>query len=114
MRVRDTGAAAGAETVQLYAVDPVAQVTRPVRSLLAFAKVDLAPGEQAHIRFDVHTDRLAFTGLAGRRIVEPGEIVLHAGSSSRDTPVRASVELVGEVRQLVTVRHHELPVTVVR
>jgi beta-glucosidase len=87
-RVRNTGAIAGAETVQLYAIDPVAQVTRPVRSLLGFAKVALEPGEQATVRFHVHTDRLAFTGLAGTRIVEPGEILLEVGSSSLDTPVR--------------------------
>lgn len=45
-RVRNTGAVAGAETVQLYAIDPVAQVTRPVRSLLGFAKVPLEPGSR--------------------------------------------------------------------
>ncbi|MGW3414279.1 fibronectin type III-like domain-contianing protein [Streptomyces sp. NPDC000888] len=66
-RVRNTRVVSGAETVQLYAVDPVAQVTRPVRSLLGFSKVSLAPGEQATVRFGVHTDRLAFTGLGGRR-----------------------------------------------
>lgn len=113
-RVRNTGAVPGAETVQLYAVDPVAQVTRPVRSLLGFAKVDLAPGERATVRFRVHTDRLAFTGLAGRRIVEPGEILLYAGSSSLDTPVRESVRLVGEERDATVLRHHTVPVTVER
>ncbi|MFJ5223078.1 glycoside hydrolase family 3 N-terminal domain-containing protein [Streptomyces sp. NPDC088400] len=113
-RVRNTGTAAGAETVQLYAVDPVAQVTRPVRALLGFAKVALAPGERATVRFHVHTDRLAFTGLAGRRIVEPGEIVLHAGSSSLDTPVRVVVRLVGEERDATVLRQHAVPVTVER
>ncbi|WP_262058817.1 fibronectin type III-like domain-contianing protein [Streptomyces sp. STR69] len=48
-RVRNTGAVAGAETVQVYAIDPVAQVTRPVRSLLGFAKVALEPGERATV-----------------------------------------------------------------
>ncbi|MCT9006048.1 glycoside hydrolase family 3 N-terminal domain-containing protein [Streptomyces rhizosphaerihabitans] len=113
-RVRNTGAVAGAETVQLYAVDPVAQVTRPVRALLGFAKVALAPGERATVRFHVHTDRLAFTGLAGRRIVEPGEIVLQAGSSSLDTPVRQVVRLVGEERDATVLRQHAVPVTVER
>ena len=113
-RVRNTGAVPGAETVQLYAVDPVAQVSRPVRALLGFAKVGLAPGERATVRFDVHTDRLAFTGLDGHRIVEPGEILLSAGSSSGDTPVRAAVELVGEQQDLAVVRHHGVPVTVER
>ena len=113
-RVRNTGAVAGAETVQLYAIDPVAQVTRPVRSLLGFAKVALEPGEEATVRFHVHTDRLAFTGLAGRRIVEPGEILLQIGSSSLDTPVRETVRLVGEERDATVLRQHAVPVSVER
>ncbi|MFF5303788.1 glycoside hydrolase family 3 N-terminal domain-containing protein [Streptomyces sp. NPDC013161] len=113
-RVRNTGAVAGAETVQLYAIDPVAQVTRPVRSLLGFAKVALEPGEQATVRFHVHTDRLAFTGLAGTRIVEPGEILLEVGSSSLDTPVRGAVQLVGEERDATVLAHHAVPVSIER
>ncbi|MFC7261704.1 glycoside hydrolase family 3 N-terminal domain-containing protein [Streptomyces lutosisoli] len=113
-QVRNTGALPGAETVQLYAVDPVAQVTRPVRSLLAFAKIHLDPGEQATVHFRVHTDRLAFTGLDGHRIVEPGEILLYAGSSSLDTPAEGSVVLLGEVRDATVMRHHAVPVTVGR
>jgi beta-glucosidase len=85
-----------------------------VRALLGFAKVALAPGERATVRFHVHTDRLAFTGLAGRRIVEPGEIVLQAGSSSLDTPVREVVRLVGEERDATVLRQHAVPVTVER
>ncbi|MFE6821705.1 glycoside hydrolase family 3 N-terminal domain-containing protein [Streptomyces sp. NPDC057690] len=114
VRVRNTGGVQGAETVQLYAVDPVAQVTRPVRSLLAFAKIHLEPGEQATVRFHVHTDRLAFTGLDGHRIVEAGEILLYAGSSSLDTPAQGAVVLVGEERDARVVRHHTVPVTVQR
>ncbi|MFG2964811.1 MULTISPECIES: glycoside hydrolase family 3 N-terminal domain-containing protein [unclassified Streptomyces] len=114
VRVRNTGAVAGAETVQLYFTDPVAQVTRPVRALLAFAKVGLEPGEEATVRFDVHTDRLAFTGLAGERIVEPGEIVLYAGASSGDTPAEARVELVGGERDAAVLRRHGVPVRVER
>ncbi|MFF3379501.1 glycoside hydrolase family 3 N-terminal domain-containing protein [Streptomyces sp. NPDC002680] len=113
-RVRNTGAVAGTETVQLYAVDPVAQVTRPVRFLLGFAKVELAPGEQAVVHFHVHTDRLAFTGLTGHRIVEPGEILLQAGASSLDTPVRDAIRLTGEERDATVVRHYDVPVTIER
>ncbi len=113
-RVRNTGAVAGAETVQLYAIDPVAQVTRPVRSLLGFAKVALEPGEQAMVRFHVHTDRLAFTGLGGTRIVEPGEILLEVGSSSLNISVRGAVQLVGEERDATVLAHHAVPVSVER
>ncbi|MFG2955114.1 glycoside hydrolase family 3 N-terminal domain-containing protein [Streptomyces sp. NPDC048291] len=114
VRVRNTGAVAGAETVQLYFTDPVAQVTRPVRALLAFAKVPLEPGEEATVRFRVHTDRLAFTGLDGRRVVEPGEILLRAGSSSVDTRNEVSVRLVGEQRDARVLRQHGVPALVER
>jgi beta-xylosidase len=98
VRVRNTGTRRGAEVVQLYATDPVAQVSRPVRALLAFDKVALGPGEEAVVRFTVHTDRLAFTGLDGTRVVEPGEIRLAAGSSSTAAGAQAAFELVGQTR----------------
>lgn len=66
------------------------------------------------MRFDVHTDRLALTCLDGRRIVEPGEILLHAGSSSGDTPNEVSVQLVGEQRDASVVRRHGVPAVVER
>ncbi|MEU4425560.1 glycoside hydrolase family 3 N-terminal domain-containing protein [Actinoplanes sp. NPDC024001] len=106
VRVRNTGARTGAEVVQLYATDPVAQVSRPVRALLAFTKVELEPGERALVRFEVDTDRFAFTGLDGDRIVEPGEIQLHAGSSRR------SVTLTGPVRTVHALRQHHVPATI--
>jgi beta-glucosidase len=112
VRVRNDGALRGAEVVQLYATDPVAQVSRPVRQLTAFAKVELEPGAQATVRFRIHTDRLAFTGLDGRRIIEPGEIQLCAGSSSADLPTNAVITIRGPER---TVRHlgqHHVPFTV--
>ncbi|MEV7394979.1 MULTISPECIES: glycoside hydrolase family 3 N-terminal domain-containing protein [unclassified Streptomyces] len=110
VRVRNTGTRPGAETVQLYFTDPVAQVTRPVRALLGFAKVLLEPGEETTVRFGVHTDQLSFTGLAGQRIVEPGEIVLYAGSSSGDTPAEVGIRLAGEERDVTAPRRHGVPV----
>ena len=89
VRVRNTGGRPGAEVVQLYYTDPVAQVSRPVRQLLAFAKMSLEAGEETVVRFTVPVERLAFTGLDGVRIVEPGEIQLFAGASSTDTPAEA-------------------------
>ena len=114
VRVRNTGDRRGAEVVQLYATDPVAQVSRPVRALLAFAKVDLEAGADALVRFAVHTDRLAFAGLDGSRLVEAGEIQLFAGASSTDTPAHTALELVGETRPVPVLGHHGVPVTVDR
>ncbi|WP_407562276.1 glycoside hydrolase family 3 N-terminal domain-containing protein [Streptomyces sp. 184] len=98
VRVRNTGARAGHEVVQLYLRDPVAQVTRPVRQLAGFAPVRLEPDASARIRFHVHADRTAFTGRDLRRIVEPGEVDVLVGTSSAELPCRVTVRLTGPTR----------------
>jgi beta-glucosidase len=99
VRVRNTGARAGDEVVQLYLHDVVAQVTRPVKQLTGFARVPLEPGEAKDVRFRVHTDRTAFTGRDYRRIVEPGELEIMVGSSAEDLPCRGKIVLTGELRE---------------
>ncbi|OXY85259.1 glycoside hydrolase family 3 N-terminal domain-containing protein [Streptomyces diastatochromogenes] len=96
--VRNTGDRAGAEVVQLYTADPVAQLPRPVTQLTGFARVLLAPGEQRRVTFRLHADRLAYTGADLRRIVEPGEIAVMVGSSSTDVRLRGTFHLTGPVR----------------
>jgi beta-xylosidase len=96
--VRNTGSLAGAEVVQLYLSDPVAQVVRPVRWLAGFARVELEPGQARRVVFRLHADRTAFCGLAGERIVEPGEIQVAVGGSSDRLPLRGSFTLTGPVR----------------
>ncbi|GGN69207.1 glycosyl hydrolase [Actinoplanes lobatus] len=98
VRVRNTGDRDGAEVVQLYLADPVAQVTRPVRQLAGFQRVELAAGAAADVTFAVHTDRTAFTGRDMRRLVEPGELRILVGTSAGDLPCEGSVELTGPVR----------------
>lgn len=81
VEVRNTGGRDGAVTVQLYASDPVAEVTRPMVQLIGYARVPLAAGSAARVVFTVAADRFAYTGLDRRRIVDPGEIELRAGAS---------------------------------
>jgi beta-glucosidase len=96
--VTNTGSRAGAEVVQLYFADPVAQVTRPLKQLAGFARVPLEPGRQARVTFRLHADRTAFTGVDLRRIVEPGDIELMVGSSSEDIQLRAQLQMHGPLR----------------
>jgi beta-glucosidase len=110
--VRNTGNRAGDEVVQLYLHDVVAQVTRPVRQLVGFARVHLQPGEAADVRFSVHADRTAFTGRDLRRIVEPGEIEVLAGTSSADLPCQARLRLTGALRVVGSDRQLVTPVEV--
>ena len=102
LTVRNTGERAGSEVVQLYLHDPVAQTTRPWARLLGFAKVALEPGEAKRIRFTGHADLTAFTGRAGTRIVEPGDIELRLATSAAPDAVRhrTTITLTGDVREL--------------
>jgi beta-xylosidase len=97
--VTNTGQREAAEVAQLYVGDPVAQVTRPVLQLAGFARVSLLPGQHARISFELHAERLAFTGLDLHRIVEPGLIEISIGGSAGDRPLRGSFEVTGAVRQ---------------
>lgn len=96
----NTGARRGVEVVQLYARDCQASVVRPVLELKAFRRVELEPGKRARVTFRIPVDMLNFTGMTGRRIVEPGQFDLAIGSSSVDLRLRASVEAVGKTRTL--------------
>ncbi len=98
--VRNTGTVAGADVVQLYLHDPVAQVTRPVVRLVGYARVELEPGETATVTLTVPADVTSFTGVAGRRVVEPGDVELRVARSSADTVAALSLQLVGPGREV--------------
>ncbi|HEY7430612.1 MAG TPA: glycoside hydrolase family 3 N-terminal domain-containing protein [Streptosporangiaceae bacterium] len=110
--VRNTGARAGAEVVQLYLRDPVAQVARPVRYLAGFARVPLAPGEARRVVFSLHADRTAFSGLSGARIVEAGDIEVAVGASAADLRLHGGLELHGPQRTVGAGRVLTTPVTI--
>ena len=98
--VTNTGDRAGADVVQLYLHDPVAQVTRPVVRLVGYARVDLEPGESALVSFVVPADVTSFTGLSGARVVEPGDVELRVARSSADDGERLALRLTGELREV--------------
>jgi beta-glucosidase-like glycosyl hydrolase len=98
--VRNTGGIPGAEVVQLYTADPVAQLPRPITQLTGFARVPLAPGEQRAVTFHLHADRLAYTGPDLHRIVEPGEITVMVGTSSTDIRLAGTLHLTGPIRRV--------------
>ncbi|MFD5876241.1 glycoside hydrolase family 3 N-terminal domain-containing protein [Streptomyces sp. NPDC060322] len=93
LTVRNTGEQDGAEVVQLYVHDPVAQTTRPEARLIGYARVPLAAGESRRVSFRFHPDLVSFTGTGGRRIVEPGDLELRFATSSDAADVRHTVRL---------------------
>jgi beta-glucosidase len=96
VRVSNIGAVSGDDVVQLYGRDVIGSVTRPVAALLGYRRVHLPPGESVIVEFTVPTTRLAFSDRSLTRVVEPGDIELWVGTSSRrDT--QALTTLVGEI-----------------
>jgi beta-glucosidase len=98
--LRNDGASATSEVVQVYLHDPQAEVARPVQQLIAAPRVDLAPGATRTVVLDLPADLTSYTGRAGRRIVEPGEVELWVGASSRDIRERLAARLDGPPREV--------------
>lgn len=82
--VKNAGTMYGEEIVQLYIRDRFSSVTRPVKELKDFARVSLAPGESKTVEFAVTAEKLSFLDMNFRPVVEPGEFIVMAGSSSAD------------------------------
>jgi beta-glucosidase len=110
--VRNPGDRAGADVVQLYLHDPVAQVTRPVVRLIGYARVPLEGGASARVTFRVPADVTSFTGLNGRRVVEPGAVQLRVSRSSADVHEAVGLRLVGPLREVDHTRRRLTDVSV--
>ncbi|MCC6859135.1 MAG: glycoside hydrolase family 3 C-terminal domain-containing protein [Bryobacterales bacterium] len=91
--VANTGSRAGQEVVQLYIHDLIASVSRPVKELRGFQKVDLQPGEKKTVRFTLTPDELALYDRQMVRRVEPGAFEVMVGSSSEQIRLRGSFEV---------------------
>jgi beta-glucosidase len=97
LSVTNTGGRPGAEVVQLYVRDVVGSVTRPVKELKGFRRLDLAPGESRRVTFTVSVAQLAFYNRAMQYVVEPGVVEVMVGSSSADIRLASQFEIAGPV-----------------
>jgi beta-glucosidase len=70
--VKNTGGREGKEVVELYLHKRFASITPPLKRLKRFAKVDLKPGEERRISFELTPDDLSFIGLENTPVLEPG------------------------------------------
>lgn len=80
--VTNTGARPGEEIVQLYLRDDVASVTRPVRQLRGFRKVQLAPGEARELTFTLDQADFALLDSNFSPVIEAGTFTVFVGADS--------------------------------
>ncbi len=89
--VKNTGAVAGAEVVQLYIADEEASVGRPAKELKGFAKVCLEPGQKADVSFTIDKEALSFFDADKHAwVAEKGTFRALVAASAQD--VKGSVE----------------------
>jgi beta-glucosidase len=82
--VTNDGAMEGKEVVQLYIRDLVGSVTRPVKELKGFRKIDLKAGESRKISFTITTEDLKFYNSDLKYDWESGDFSIMIGGNSRD------------------------------
>jgi len=82
--VANTGSRAAAEVVQLYVRDLVASMSRPVKELKHFERVELQPGETKTVSFTITPADLSFYNSNLEFVLEPGEFDIMVGPSSAD------------------------------
>lgn len=83
--IRNDGAMAADEIVQVYAAAPGKAVERPAKLLKAFGRVTLQPGETKTVRLSVPLASLRYWNEAADDwAFEPGVYTILAGPSSRD------------------------------
>lgn len=109
--VQNTGKLRGDEVVQLYIHDVDASVTRPVKELKGFKRIELEPGQKQKVQFELSADLLAFYDQDMRLVIEPGEFEVMIGSSSIDIRLTGTFEVIGETRIIQGQREYFSKVT---
>ena len=82
--VKNNGKYAGKEVVQLYIRDEVGTITRPVKELKGFEKIELAAGANKEVVFEITPELLKFYNSDLKFDWESGDFQIMVGPNSRD------------------------------
>jgi len=91
--VTNSGEYDGKEVVQLYIRDLVGSVTRPVKELKGFQKVEIKKGETQTVSFKITVEDLKFYNYNLDNVAEPGDFEVFVGTNS-DTTLKSMFKLV--------------------
>lgn len=82
VQVTNTGKREGATVIQMYLQDVTASMSRPVKQLKGFEKVNLKPGETQTVSFPIDIDALKFWNQRMQYDAEPGKFNVFIGVDS--------------------------------
>lgn len=89
--LKNSGQYEGDEIVQLYIRDLISSVTRPIKELKGFKRVNLVPGETKRVKMKLSTEDLKFYNTQMEYVVEEGEFEIMIGSSSEDVKMKETI-----------------------
>jgi beta-glucosidase len=94
VEVKNTGARAGDEVVQMYVSHEGSGVARPMEELKGFARVSLRAGEVKTVTLPLAAKALAYWDEKAKAfVVEKDRVEIKVGGSSDDLPVKTVVEV---------------------
>ncbi len=94
LKLKNTGKVKGSEVVQLYIKDVKASIDRPDKELKGFRKVNLNPGEEKVVEFQIDKNALSFFDPDKKIwVAEKGEFEVLIGSSSKDIKLKETFNL---------------------
>ncbi len=82
VKLKNTGSRKGKETVQLYLRDHVGSFTRPIKELKGFKQVELEPGAEVVVTFDITNELLSYYRADLTFGSEPGTFSAMIGGNS--------------------------------
>lgn len=94
VQVKNTGTVSGAEVVQLYIAPPQDGIFRPAKELKGFVRIELAPGEEKIVQFEL--DDRSFAIWTDGWKIPGGSYRVQIGASSQDIRLEQTIEISGE------------------
>ena len=82
LKVTNTGERSGSTVVQCYIRDPKAQISRPIKELVAFSKMTLNAGETKELVFTITNEAIGYYTTEGEFKIDKGEIQVGIGFDS--------------------------------
>ncbi|MBN2666548.1 MAG: glycoside hydrolase family 3 C-terminal domain-containing protein [Bacteroidales bacterium] len=90
VKVMNSGKMAGDEVIQVYISSLNSQLTAPVRTLKAFRRIHLLPGEMKTVKFELPADAFSLINEEGKKVNLPGrfEITVGGGQPQKGTGIK--------------------------
>ncbi len=101
VKVKNTGTVTGEEVVQLYVKTKDTEILRPLKELRGFKKIELKPGEEKEVEFELSMRAFSLWSIEKNAfVVVPGTYEIVAGHHVLDEELALEVEIQGEQQQI--------------